>query len=139
MGEPVQVGPLTYTVLEAEWHRQLGEGPGARLPAHQFLALRMTVTNGGSREFAIPSMSLIGPGGESYPELTDAQDVPEWLGLYRTLKPADTDRGRVLFDVPRGVYKLRVADDAADPEQERWALIEIPLQLELGPERSQTK
>jgi hypothetical protein len=34
----------------------------------------------------------------------------------------------VLFDVPTGAYRLRLADDS-DPDNEKTALVDIPLQF----------
>jgi hypothetical protein len=128
MGERVEVGSLIYTVMDTEWHTQLGEGPDARLPQHRFMTVRLSVTNSGVSDSAVPAMSLVDAQGQAYPELTDGHGVAEWLGLLRTVKPAQTERGRVLFDVPTGAYRLRVANDA-DPEEQKAAHIDLPLQL----------
>ena len=129
MGERVEVGPLIYNVMDTEWKEQLGEGPGARIPKNRFLMIHLSVTNSGVSDSAIPVMTLLDAGGQSFTELTDGQGVPEWLGYLRNLKPAQTDRGRVLFDVPPGAYRLRVTNDA-EPGSQRAALIDIPFQVE---------
>jgi len=128
MGERVEVGPLIYTVTDTEWQAQLGEGPSARIPQHRFLMIRLSVTNSGVSDSAVPAMSLVDARGETYTELTDGQGVTEWMGFLRSVKPAQTERGRVLFDVPTGAYQLRVANDA-EPEIQKVAHVEIPLQL----------
>jgi hypothetical protein len=128
MGEPVTVGPLIYTVMDTEWRSQLGEGPTARLPENRFLLVRLSVTNSGASNAMVPAMAAVDPGGQSHLELTDGQGVDEWLGYLRTLRPAETDRGRVVFDVPPNSYRLRVTNDA-EPGAEKVALIEMPLQL----------
>ncbi len=132
MGDRAEAGALVYTVLEADWQPQLGEGASARVPRNSFLMLRVSITNGGVQSASIPQMRLIGPGGESYQELTDGTGVQQWLGIVRSLRPADTMVGRVLFDVPRADYRLEVGDDAFDPEQKATALIEVPLRFESG-------
>ena len=132
MGERVEAGALVYTVLEAEWQPQLGEGANARVPQQQFLMLRLSVTNSGIREVDIPRLRVVGAGGESSDELTDGDRVPNWLGMLRSLKPADTIDGRILFDVPRLDYKLEVSEDAFDPEQKIVALVEVPLSFASG-------
>lgn len=132
MGERVQVGPLVYTVLDTEWRDQLGEGLEAHTPQHRFLLIRLSVTNSGIRETDIPPMALIGTGGEIYAEQTQGQGVPEWLGYLRSVKPAATEHGRVVFDVPPGSYRLRLSAPAED-EQEPQALIEIPYQVPPAP------
>ncbi len=132
MGERVEAGALVYTVLEAEWQPQLGEGANARVPQHQFLMLRVSVTNSSIREVSIPQLRLVGSRRDSHAELTDGDRVPNWLGMLRSLKPADTIEGRILFDVPREDFQLEVSDDALDPEQRNVALIEVPLRFESG-------
>jgi Domain of unknown function (DUF4352) len=132
MGERVEAGVLVYTVLEAEWQPQLGEGADARVPRHQYLMLRLSITNSGIREVAIPRLKVVGPGGESHEELTDGDRVPNWLGMLRSLKPTETMEGRVLFDVPRLDYKLEVSEDAFDPEHRIVALVEVPLRFATG-------
>jgi hypothetical protein len=126
MGETARVGPLSYTITEAEWFDQLGEGAGARLPKNRFLAVRLTVTNGGAARSAIPLTELRDARGEVHAEV-DAAELGDWLGTFRGLDPAQSEHGRVVFDVPSGTYKLRVAEDADSDEQ--WtALIELPYQ-----------
>ena len=44
--------------------------------------------------------------------------------------PAQTESGRILFDVPNGSYRLRATDDNPDPSQEKAAFIEIPFRME---------
>jgi hypothetical protein len=133
MGEQAEAGPLVYTVLEAEWWTQLGEGVNVRMPQHRLLLLRLSVTNSGATECLIPTMTLVGSGGESYQELSDGEGVDDWLGVLRRLRPTETMHGRVLFDAPRGDYQLRVTDDAFEPEMAQVALVDIPLRFESKP------
>ena len=133
MGERVQVGPLIYTVLDTEWRDQLGEGVEARSPQHRFLLIRLSVTNSGIREADIPPMSLVAAGDRFYPEVSQGAGVPEWLGYLRSVKPAATEHGRVVFDVPTGSYRLRVAA-VADEDEQPFALIEIPYQVPATPQ-----
>jgi len=128
MGEPVAVGPLIYTVMDTEWLSQLGEGPTGRVPQNRFLLVRLSVTNSGASSSAIPAISVVDAGGQSHLELTDGQGVQEWLGYLRTIQPAQTERGRVVFDVSPSAYRLRVTNDA-EPGTEKAALIDMPLQL----------
>ncbi len=134
MGERVQVGPLIYTVLESEWHEQLGEIPDLRAPQHRFLALRVSVTNSGIKDSGVPPMELVDPNGETYTELSDGRGLAQWLGSLRILKPAATEHGRVLFDVPSGAYRLRVKEEA-ELDEEKTALVDIPFQVPPGPPR----
>jgi hypothetical protein len=133
MGEHAEVGSLIYTVLETEWHDRLGAGPAARPPRNRFLAVRVSVTNSGAALAAIPPMSVLDASGAAYPEEDSGQGLEDWLGMLRTVAPAQTEQGRVLFDVPRGDYQLRVTDDTFEPEDQHVALIEVPLRFESGP------
>jgi hypothetical protein len=129
MGERVQAGPLVYTVLDAEWLDQLGEGPTARLPQYRFLAVRMSVTNGGVDVSNIPSTTLISASGVQHEELENASSLPQWLGYIRTVQAADTLYGRVLFDAPPADYQLRLSAGSADPDHETAVRVDLPLQL----------
>jgi len=131
MGERVELGRIIYSVLEAEWRDRLGEGATARLPSHQYLLIRVSVTNGSTRDFYVPQLTLVSPGGQEYQELSEfqAEEVPDWFGVLRKLTPAETEARWIVFDAPRGDYRLRVADDELDPAEAKTALIEIPVRL----------
>ncbi len=128
MGESVKTGPLIYTVLDTEWFDQLGDPAAPRLPRNHFLAVRFSVTNAGSLSSGIPPLSVVDSQRVTYDELNEANALPEWLGYIRTVKPAETLHGRILFDVPTGDYRLKVTDDA-DPENRTSATIQMPLEL----------
>lgn len=129
MGEKVKVGPMTYDVIETEWKSQLGDIFKTRIPNHRFLLIRLTVTNGGGAEVAIPLLAIENGRGESFTELADGEGVTQWLGFLRRIQPAQTEDGRLLFDVPTGAYQLRVTD-GGETGKEKTAVIEIPLNLE---------
>ena len=99
IGEKVQVGPLIYNVLEAEWSPQIGRGEQARLPARRFLTVHLSVTNSGAEPVAVPSFRIVDEAGHQYSESMDGQNVASWLGLIRSLKPVETLDGNILFDV----------------------------------------
>ncbi len=129
MGNRVQVGPFSYNVLEAQWRNQVTEGATAKLPAHRFLLIRISVTNGGGEEISVPSMSLETAAGNSFYEVTEGmQDFPQWFGVLRKVKPAQTETGTIVFDAPPGSYKLRLGD-GGEIGAEKTALVEIPLEL----------
>jgi hypothetical protein len=130
MGQSVQVGPLTYNVLETKWKSQLGGGVSAKIPKNRFLVLKLTISNAASQTTSVPEMTLISANGQSYQEVTEGvESVPKWLGVLRNLSPVQTEEGAVVFDVPLGAYKLQVLD-GGEIGFEKKALIEIPLQLE---------
>jgi hypothetical protein len=130
MGTGVQVGPLTYTVLETYWKSQLGGGPSAKIPKNRFLIVKLIVTNGAGKITPVPEMILFNASGQSFQEVTEGvESVPKWLGVLRNLSAVQTEQGVVVFDVPLGAYKLQV-QDGGEIGSEKKALIEIPLQLE---------
>jgi hypothetical protein len=136
MGERVQAGPLIYTVLQAEWVQQLGDGDKPRMPQKRFLLLKVNITNSGGRDTLVPAMTLEGANGETFTEQTDGEGVTDWLPILRRLSPAETLEGLVLFDAPQGAYQLRVreeADLAQEDGQERSEIIEVPLNLRAPP------
>ena len=129
MGERAEIGSLVYSVVEARWARQLGDGPSPRLPRSGFLLLRVSLTNGSARNFSIPQLTLLSSTHQEFPELSDGEGVADWIGLLRDVEPLETKTKWVVFDVPRGDYRLRVADDAFDPADAKIAWIEVPIRL----------
>jgi hypothetical protein len=130
MGERIEHGPFTYTVVESSWRSQLGEGFNIRVPQHRFLILSVSVTNGGGAEVSVPMLSLEASNGEVFPESQDGNGVPDWLGVLRTIKPAGTITGRIVFDVPLSTFHLRLPD-GGEPGYEKYAMVEIPLRLDV--------
>ena len=126
MGERVEAGPITYNVFEAEWKTQLGTGQQASVPAHRYLVVHLSATNGGAETVSLPPLMLTDDSGQIYGEAPIAGDIPAALGLVRTLKPADTLDGRVLFDVDPKSYKLKLDDPSGAGKS---AMVEIALQF----------
>ncbi len=52
------------------------------------------------------------------------------MGLLRTIAPAQTQQGKIIFDVPLASYKLRVTDGAG-PGAEKYTWITIPLRMDV--------
>jgi hypothetical protein len=129
MGERVENGPFTYVVVESTWRSELGEGFQIRTPKDRFLMLTLSVTNGGGSEASVPSLTVEGPNGQTYQELTDGSGVSKWLGILRTLKPAETLQGKIVFDVPLGSYRLRLPD-GSETGYEKYSWVNIPLNLD---------
>ena len=123
MGERVTVGSLVYNVFEDQWKAQLGQGSDARVPKDRFFLVRLSVVNGGATELMIPTITLVDDAGNTYPELTDGDQVPEWTGYLRRVKPAETLQGHVVFDVAPKHYRLRVTDENSQQSRD----IDIPL------------
>jgi hypothetical protein len=131
MGERIPAGPLTYNVVEKVWRSQLGEMFQTRTPQNRFLLITISVTNGGGGDVSVPLMQLEGTDGKVYPELENGDGVDNWLGILRTVSPAQTQQGRILFDVPLGAYRLRLSD--GDSVNGRYVYAQIPLQIDADP------
>src|ERR1700722_12835349 len=110
MGEQIPVGPLTYNVIQSTWSNQLGEGFKIRSPQQRFLLVSISVTNGGGKEVALPLFKLENYRGESIPESDNPEGVPNGIGILRSVTPAQTLQGALLFDVPLAAYKLILTD-----------------------------
>jgi hypothetical protein len=128
MGEKVQIGNAAYTALETQWKTSLTEG--GRAPQHRFLFINMSVSNTGGSTLAFPMFELKSSDGTRHRELTqNMEGVPQWLGIFRSLEPAQSSRGVIVFDVPIAAYKLVIPDNS-DVEEERYAEVNLPVQLE---------
>jgi len=131
MGEKVPAGPLTYTVVEKVWRSQLGEMFQTRMPQNRFLVVTLSATNGGGSEVSVPLLQLEAPDGKLYTELENGEGVDNWFGILRTLEPAQTGQGRILFDVPLSSYRLRLSD--GDSVSGHFSYVQIPLQIDADP------
>ncbi|MGD1096477.1 MAG: DUF4352 domain-containing protein [Bryobacteraceae bacterium] len=129
MGERVNLGPLTYNVVESVWRSQLGDAFKIRVPDQRFFMITISVTNGGGRDVSVPLLSLENSTGQSFLESNNGEGVDNWFGLLRNLSPAQTQQGRILFDVPLTSYRLRLTD-GGEPGSERYAWVDIPLRLD---------
>ena len=128
MGELTPVGPVIYNVLETEWLNELGSSVSQSTPNDKFLVVRLSITNSGNQEVAVPLLSVEDVDGNSVMELSEVKGAGNWLGLLRIVAPAQTLQGVIVFDVPAKDYNLRVTD-GGDLESEKTALIELPLTL----------
>jgi hypothetical protein len=124
MGEPVQVAELVFTVQEVDWRNEIGSS----IPKGRFAVIKLSVTNNGGQEVSVPLLALEDTKGDSFPEVSEVEGLENWLGLLRTLSPADNIQGNIVFDVNPGEYRLRVTG-GSDPERERTAFIQIPLSI----------
>jgi hypothetical protein len=123
LGEKLQLGHIIYTVYETQWAPQFGEGPAARIPEHRFFLVRMAAVNGASEDVSVPNVTIEDDKGNSYPELSNGDGVPQWIGYLRQVKPAESVQGNLLFDAPPAHYRLRITDE----NEENPAYIDIPL------------
>jgi hypothetical protein len=130
MGQKVTVENVSYTVLGADWVEALGDGANARIPEHRFLLLRVAATNEAGSPAQMGSLKLIASNGTENDEIANGVGVAEWLGMARELDAKDSRQGVVLFDAPKAVYELQVADAFFDGESGSAALIQIPIRPE---------
>jgi hypothetical protein len=123
MGERVTVGSFVYNIFDNQWKTELGEGPDARIPKDRFFLVHMSILNGGSAVFLVPTLTLVDDAGESYPELSNGDQAPSWLGFLCRVKPTETLQGDIVFDVPPKHYRLRVSDE----NDQRHEEVDLPL------------
>jgi hypothetical protein len=116
-------------VIESSWQSQLGTDFKLRIPDQRFLMITVSVTNGGGREISVPFLMLENSAGKTFLESDDGDGMDNWFGLLRTLNPAQTQQGRLLFDVPLSSYKLRLTD-GGPAGSEKYTWVEIPLRVD---------
>ena len=133
MGEKVSLGPLTYVVVESTWRAQLGDALRVRAPQQRFLLLTVSVTNGGGSDVSVPLLPLENAQGQTILESDNGEGVDNWFGLLRNISPAQTQQGRILFDVPLSSYRLRLTD-GGEPGSEHFAWVTIPLRMDTDSE-----
>src|SRR4051794_15526638 len=64
-GDKAAVGSLFYNLIDAEKTQQLGDNPATARTAHErFYIFKVSVSNSGSEEAPIPSMTLIDDAGQ---------------------------------------------------------------------------
>src|SRR5258706_15122819 len=129
MGERAPNGPLTYNVIESRSVSQLGDLVKLRVPQQRFLVISISITNGGGHEISVPLLSVEGANGQLYRESENGEGVGNWLGILRSLAPAQTAQGNVLFDAPLGSYRLRLPD-GAETGSEKYIWVQIPLRVD---------
>lgn len=123
-GDKATVGSLVYSITDTERAQQLGDDPStARTPQNRFYLIKVSISNSGGDEQPIPAMTLVDDAGQSYAELADGRNVPNWLGVVRKVGPAQTEQGVVVFDAPAKHYHLRLND----PFDEKEIAIDVPL------------
>ena len=123
LGEKVYVGHLVYTAFETQWLTQIPQSPLPRIPKNRFFLVRLSAVNSGAADVAVPGFSIEDDKGNTYEELTNGEGVPQWIGAFRQVHPADSVAGYAVFDAPPGHYKLKVTDEEGD----KGALIDVPL------------
>ena len=128
MGDRITAGPVSYNVIQTVWRTQLGDIFKTRVPENRYLMITLSATNGGGGEVSIPLLTLESDNKE-YRELENGDGVNNWFGLIRTISPAETRQGNIVFDVPLTSYRLRLTD-GGEPGTEKFVWVDIPLRLD---------
>src|SRR5450759_1922952 len=123
MGERATVGHIVYVAFETQWLTQIGTGADARVPQHRFFLVRLSAVNSLGSDILVPNFRSEDDSGNTYPELSSGEGVPQYIGYLRTVKPAESVQGNALFDAPPGHYKTHMTDETG----EKVAYIDIPL------------
>jgi hypothetical protein len=123
MGERATVGHVVYVVFETQWLTHIGTGADARVPEHRFFLVRLSAVNSLGSDIVVPNFSIEDDSGNTYPELSSGEGVPQYIGYLRSVKPAESVQGNALFDAPPRHYKMKIADETG----EKVAYIDIPL------------
>jgi hypothetical protein len=123
LGERIALGHLVYVVFETQWLTQIGAGVDARVPQHRFFLVRLSTVNSLGSDVILPNLVLEDDNGNTYPELSSGEGVPQYIGYLRSVKPAQSAQGNALFDAPPRHYKMKIMDETGD----RIAYVDIPL------------
>ena len=123
MGERATVGHVVYVVFETQWLTHIGTGADARVPEHRFFLVRLNAVNSLGSDILVPNFSIEDDSGNTYPELSSGEGVPQYIGYLRSVKPAESVQGNALFDAPPRHYKMKIADETGG----KVAYIDIPL------------
>jgi hypothetical protein len=123
LGEKITLGHIVYQVFDTQWLTHIGEGADARVPQNRFFLVRMSAFNNLSTETIVPNFSLEDDSGNTYPELSSGEGVPQYIGYLRSVKPTDFKEGNALFDAPPRHYKMKITDETG----EKVAYVDIPL------------
>ncbi len=122
-GEKAEHNKLTYHVVDVQIFPRLGEDPNARIPQHRFFVVQLSVSSSNNQPSNIPALALVDDAGKVYQELPDGSGIPRWMGVVRSIDPAQTESGQIIFDAPSAHYKLRLSDDTDSD----GVYIDIPL------------
>jgi hypothetical protein len=123
LGDKIALGHINYQVFETQWLTQMGEGPTLRIPKHRFFLVRLSASNSGGSDVMVPNFTIEDDSANSYPELSESDGVPQYIGYLRNVKPMDSAQGNALFDCPPRHYRLKIQDETG----EKTAYVDIPL------------
>src|ERR1035437_1215656 len=87
------VGHVVYVVFETQWLTHIGTGADARVPEHRFFLVRLNAVNSLGSDILVPNFSIEDDSGNTYPELSSGEGVPQYIGYLRSVKPAESVQG----------------------------------------------
>ena len=128
MGDVIRCGWFSYNVLESTYKSQLGGGTLAKRPTNGFMLLRLQATSSAGETVAVPFLRLETADGTLIHEVEDTGGMSDWMGVLRRVEPGGTETGWIVFDVPPGVYGLRLSDGVIESEQ--ISMVKIPFQVD---------
>jgi len=123
VGEKLALGHINYQVFETQWLTHLGTGADARIPQHRFFLVRLKALNSLSNEIIVPNFSLEDDNGNTYPEISGGEGVPQYIGYLRNVKGVYFKECNAVFDAPPRHNKLKLSDETG----EKFAYVDIPL------------
>jgi len=109
MKETIRVGYWSYVVWDIKWQRSIDSGYSRKQADANFLLLNVTVRNNDNTGSILPPFKLVDSEGREYDESSDAIYLPGSFGLLKKLNPGVRSDGYIVFDVPEGIYKLKVS------------------------------
>ena len=122
IGDSVTVGYWSYRVYGSQWKSSIGSEYTNESPDAAFLVIDIAIRNNDKSSSTLPSMKLVDPEGREYDESSKAWVQDGSFGLLKSLNPNVVSRGLAIFDLPRGIYKLKVSGGYTSGEN---ALIDL--------------
>lgn len=111
LGQELTCAGMTYRVLGCSWAHQLTVEGRHLVPTHNFLVVRLEVTNAGSATLPaqwLPEMWLVDEHKEVFaPAAVAVRLEGALLGSPALWRPTEKVSGLVVFDVPQALYHLR--------------------------------
>lgn len=123
MKQTVHVGYWSYAVWSMKWQNSIGTDFMAERPDADFLVVWMTVRNNDKTSSTLPPITLIDSQGREYESTSKGSFSEGFFGPLKSLNPGVESSGAVAFDVPKGVYSLKVSGGFTSGDN---ALIDLP-------------
>ena len=106
--EQISVGYMGYQVFGVKWQNSIGDAL-KQYPDAKFLVIDIGIVNVDKQPRTFPSFKLLDDQGREYEESSERIFLEGAIGLLKTLNPNVATRGYLVFDVPKGDYKLELS------------------------------